>query len=745
MGLQPSRLPPPSVLRRAEQQLQAPVNAALQHVTLRPTGQQLNAAGDFYSPVRPRDALKSSASEFRQHLAISRIKTPTPTPTPRHPLRYDQMKTPDRWRTTAMHSNQEELNESALRRWEEEDALQADRLLEQAAREGDHEALWDDLFYGTKAARAKTSQQLDQPVVYSTSNFPEVLSSSRSTSRDDSCYETEDRFPKSPYPSDYRGMLPSELSTMSISDQTKPSTVLQSDFGSHVVDSDATSPPTSTQTISEMLASMDKAFETQPLAGDLVARGDRNYDGSSGGGDKEQNSNCEAFAGELLMQSALSNAELPRWSVILVAACVLVGSCGFLMEELMSFTGLFSKNAPLSLSRAEQDRMRDRVIALQHELQGFQHSTSEIEVKSQTVLTQLQRHMNKMRLDRERHQDILAGEMQELRRYMLDITHELVEKERESIQTKLKELVKIQVINEVETNDHNTIAPSEDDSNDTVKEIVVEASSIIEAGTETHESVNVRTPGSSIEHVNDEQAIEKQCDVEHNEESTTMLTPHEGKETESSGLLGREQLGATQSDAILKAKQVVTPSILVVKDPKDGIEVVPEVHVDEIYIETTREAVAAHHEGVVKSTTNMTTTPKPARTGMSWDRFLLLVGIMFLVACVVLRVYNIHRRKRWFAERRRRRNQRALLLAQQRARAMADNQDDSDEWDTDCGVEEVSLMTPVRDSEDDEAKSEVHQSPEIDTDFEDDNQREEASNSHESYQAARTEVSDRCL
>ncbi|KAG6622383.1 Phosphatidylinositol-4-phosphate-5-kinase (Pi-PIPK-D2) [Phytophthora cinnamomi] len=52
IGLKPSRIPYPSALpplRRPEEQPKPPLNASVKHVTLRPTGQKLNAAGDFYS------------------------------------------------------------------------------------------------------------------------------------------------------------------------------------------------------------------------------------------------------------------------------------------------------------------------------------------------------------------------------------------------------------------------------------------------------------------------------------------------------------------------------------------------------------------------------------------------------------------------------------------------------------------------------------------------------------------------
>ncbi|KAE9044295.1 hypothetical protein PR002_g2866 [Phytophthora rubi] len=632
IGLKPSRIPYPAPFRRPEEHPKPPAHSSAKDVILRPTGQRLNAAGDFYSPVRPRESpLSSSTSEFRQNLAFLRIKASTPkrlvgAPSPRNQLRYDQMKTPDRWRTTAMHSNQEEFNESALRRWEEEDALQADRLLEKAARDGDSEALWNDLFYGTKAARAKTNQQPEQPVVYSSSSFPEVFSRSRANSHDSSCYETRDDFPKCPHKTDFcdDGMLPSELSTMTMSEQTKPSTTQHSDIGSRVADSDGASPPTSTQTISEMLASMDK------------------------------------------------------------------------------------------------------------------------------------RHMDRMRLDRERHQDMLTGEMQELRRHILGVTHELVERERESIQAQLKEIVEIHVMNELKANDRKAIAGSEADSEE---EAVVKAPVIIEVDTAMHESAAVSTPGTSSDSeparaVNYAQDREKQPDIEPNKEPVVAPARPAVEQSvhvpamQTSVKFNSAQAEATQNYAVLDQEQVVTPPLPIAQELETNrieAEAVPDVDID---LKNAQEIVAtpkqegARHDILVKPTPKASFIAKPPRStsGMSWEGILLLIGIMFLAACVVLRVYNLNRRKRWFEERRKRRNQRALLLAQQRARAMAEHQQDSDEWDdedTDGDVEEVSLMTPVRDSEDDEAKSEVHQSPDIDTD---DNQSEEASYTPpETYQPTTSE------
>ncbi|KAG1686553.1 hypothetical protein DVH05_006455 [Phytophthora capsici] len=661
MHKNPSVLPP---LRRPEGS-KPPPNTPLKNVTLRPTGQKLNAAGDFYSPVRPRES-NSSSSEFRQSLVFSRIKAPTPKQligrtSPKNPFKYDQMKTPDRWRTTAMRSNQEELNESAMKRWEDEDARQADRLLEKAARDGDDEALWNDLFYGTKAARAKTNQLPEQPVVYSASSFPEVFSRSRSNSHD-SVYYQDDSILKS-------NQLANGLPT----GQAKTFTRQQSDAGSRAADSTA---PTSTQTISEMLASMEKS-SIDLVEGDLVAGDDKNYDGSNGG-DKDNFSSNVAASDPLVLQFNLSDVEIPRWSVIMVVICLVLGTGGFFMEELLAFVGLFSSHVPFT--RGEQERMRDRVKALQQDLQGFQLSTSKIEVNSQIALTELRQHMDRMRLDREKHQDILANEMQELRRHILHVTHELVEKERESIQNQLEGLMKVQTVNEMEI-PSNVI--NEVKLEKTQPEI--EAGSKFAVGKSMGDSESIKT---KRQHQIDDAET-------HLELSNTTPTLEQVEPTE----------------AVAGSSHQTNNVHVPIEIPREGDQVlsVAESHIEEI------EIAAVHGENTIShsSTVQKTTSPK---SGMSWDGILLLIGIMFLAACIVLRVYNINRRKKWFEQRRRRRHQRAWLLAQRRARELAEAQDDSDEWDGEKAEER-----PIQDSEDDSKQELELQS----SDCEDNNQSEQ--------------------
>ncbi|KAF1792065.1 Phosphatidylinositol-4-phosphate 5-kinase, N-terminal domain [Phytophthora cactorum] len=675
--LYPSKLPP---LRRPDGS-KPKSNNSIKNVTLRSTGQKLNAAGDFYSPVRPSESsLNSSSSGFRQNLAFSRIKAPTPkrmagataAPSPKNPRTYDQMKTPDRWRTTAMRSNQEEFNESAVKRWEEEDALQADRLLEKAARDGDNEALWNDLFYGTKAARAKTNQLPEQPVVYSTSSFPEVFSRSRSNSRGSSCYE-DDR-PKSPQKTDISdgGMLPSELCTMPTSKQTMISTMQHSDGGSRAADSNA---PTSTQTISEILASMEKSTGVDPVDGDLVAGADKNNDESSG--DRDKFFRGDVSDGRLGVQIGVSpDMEIPRWSVVVVVCCLVVGTSGFFMEELMTLVGLFSRRTLFTLSRGEQERMRNRVSALQQELQGFLLSTSEIEVKSQTALTELRQHMDRMRVDREKYQDMLANEMQELRRHVLHATHELVGKERESIQTQLEEMVKIRVINKENADDRKEIAGADVDSDKKLEETTPEALITVQSDL-SDKAVFESVAESSVDIEHDHKIDDEQVHVESTSADQThkeIVAPDERK-TRSVFPPDKHQMSST----MCKSQVLVD-----VQDTK--FESAPQVLVEEIEVEHVQEAVATSAPVPPQSVTpaskvKVIAKPRRIATGMSLDGILLLVGIMFLAACVVLRVYNLNRRKKWFEERRKRRNQRALRLAQLRARAMTEDRDGSDEWD----------------------------------------------------------------
>ncbi|KAG7398561.1 phosphatidylinositol-4-phosphate 5-kinase-like protein 1 [Phytophthora boehmeriae] len=186
-----------------------------------------------------------------------------------------------------MKSNQDEVDADAMRRWEEEDAAQADRLLEKAARDGDNEGLWNDLFYGTKAARAKKNQQNPlETVVYSTSSFQEEFSQPLNDSYGGACYEDEKNGFIYPHKTEVGDgdMFASDLCTLSTSEHTKPPTSQLSDAELLVTNSSVVSPK---KTVSEMLNSLTQGSGAAESNGDVVSGGDEGYDGSNGG-DKEQ-------------------------------------------------------------------------------------------------------------------------------------------------------------------------------------------------------------------------------------------------------------------------------------------------------------------------------------------------------------------------------------------------------------------------------------------------------------------------
>lgn len=726
---------------------------------LRPTGQKLNASGDFYSPVRPKDPMSLSGAGYstRVNLAISRIKAPSAMnalPSPRTPLRYDQMKTPDRWRSTAMRSNQDEFNASAVRRWEEEDAAQADRLLEKAAREGDDEAMWNDLFYGTKAARARTNQKgPDEPVIYSSSSFPEV----HSQPLDDIL--NRDYKSKSPQKGGVgeKDMLDSDLSTVSTSALTKPPTSQESDNELNTSSPSALSP---WKSVSHMLASLTQALDADDADADRAAGADRDHGDSSDGNDEHSSSADISDIDHTSQVEILPGIWMPRWGVVVVVSCLAIGASGFFMEELM---GLFMTNSPYKLSKVEQDRMNERISVLQQEMSGFQLSTSEIEHRSQQVLDELQQHMDRMRSDREQHQSMLANEMQELRHYIVRTTLELVEKEREMIQARLKETVDVKVIDDgqEEADGDRTIAVEQVDE----KKLPVADSSEL--------PVQLQTDVAEAA-VDDEQTEQNEVTMDidsapaENEvvqpESTAMLdqnhqvpvTPvhedivivdHATEVAESFPQAPSEQSKGKQDNTNLvftsndeELKEMPSPQPLPQENDKDAaesgtivaveslqvVEVVQTADVDSGVVEPlqavevtpTVKSIKLEVDDLVVEDESSIAKALPQQATISLEAALLLIAAVLLGTCVALRVWNVHRRKQWIERRRQRINQRALLRAEQRTKAMAEHLGDG-KWDddeADSSVETVSLMTPPRDSEDDSLSEQLQQMSDIDSD-----------------------------
>lgn len=143
--------------------------------------------------------------------------------------------------------------------------------------------------------------------------------------------------------------------------------------------------------------------------------------------------------------NSLSPAVFPFWSVAFLLSCVVVGVSGFLIEHVMDLLGKFSKSAStLSLSKHEQKQMHTRLEQLQSEIHGFRYTASEIEVHSQRVFAEVKTHLDRMKSEREKHQLVIAREMNDLRAYMLHMMSDMVEQEHELIHTRLKHVAAVE-------------------------------------------------------------------------------------------------------------------------------------------------------------------------------------------------------------------------------------------------------------------------------------------------------------
>ncbi|RMX69627.1 hypothetical protein KXD40_001171 [Peronospora effusa] len=505
------------------------------------------------------------------------------------------------------------------------------------------------------------------------------------------------------------GMLPSELSTMSINEQTNQSITQHGDMEALATDANDYVAPISGQSIAEMLASMENSSQVE-YGGDWKVCDDQHYEVSNGG-DQSQFSVIDSLFARM---EVFFGMKFPWRSMIVIACCLVIGTSGFFIEEVITLLGLFSRRPRFVLSRAEQERIRDRMSVLQLELQGFQLFTSTIEVRSQTVLTELRQYMNMMRLDREKHQDILAKEMQKLRRHIVHVTHELVEQERESLRAQLEDIIKVQVIDIEGVDDNGLIVKATDAENDkqldkTTTGTPIQVEPLLTMQESLHDAI-ASSPASACE-VNGDQFSLTQTEVELSHEPVTkddaavtfVQNPRTVDNEQAQvvcaesghGLVGVPSPSTTGELVNVQHSEIKSESPIFVQ----------EVHVEHpVKVESASLPVLEQSlnkiDDTIASTVEETINVIPSRNafGVSWDERLLLMGIVFLAACVVLRAYNIHRRKRWFEERRARRNRRALRLAQRRARAMAEYRKDRDEWhgdETDGDIEEVSLMTPI--------------------------------------------------
>uniref|UniRef100_M4C5H0 G-protein coupled receptors family 2 profile 2 domain-containing protein n=1 Tax=Hyaloperonospora arabidopsidis (strain Emoy2) TaxID=559515 RepID=M4C5H0_HYAAE len=579
--------------------------------------------------------------------------------------------------------------------------------------------------YDIKEARANVDQLSEPPpgrTMYSTnSSFVDLFSCRNSTSYGTaiSCHENGEQRSQSRVNGAMNGnvMAPNELST----ERAKFSARQHSEVIVPGAGTKRAAVPAGRQSIAEILASLENTSTgTEALDGDVADRDDQNCDGSADG-HRTQLSCGDVSSGDapLSQTEVFSGVHFPRWSLIVVACCCVIGISGFLTEELLVILMLlFSKRIHSSPSRFDHKRMRDRADALQQELRGFQLSIATIETKSQAVLTGLRLLISRMRQDRERHQQMLVNGMQEFRHHISHTAHEIVDRERERIHARLIEVVAPQVSDDEGVDGQNVIAAAAD----------VYSDLCVDEGT-TGEPVQV----IAIDGYPDKE--KHSLPVKNHKISGEQFRLKPAKAKPSHELVPRNEVAVSATEVSVcdhaqdhAGQNVVENELVRVREVSkvmsEGPIPVPESEINDMLPSPIQEVITQRVQGAKPAVLpvsdqdlikiDVVVAPIPdhieaARyaSGKPWDVIFMAVGITVLSACFALRSYNINRRKRWLEERRKRRSQRALRLARQRARAMAARQDDSDEWngdDTD-GMEEVSLMAHTRDIEFDESRA----------------------------------------
>lgn len=326
--------------------------------------------------------------------------------------------------------------------------------------------------------------------------------------------------------------------------------------------------------------------------------------------------------------ASLSPAVFPFWSVAFLLSCVVVGVSGFFIEDVMDLVGRFSKNgSSLSLSKHEQKQMHTRLERLQSEIHGFRYTASEIEVHSQRVFAEVKAHLNRMKSERERHQQMIAREMNDLRGYMLHMMSDMVEQERELIHTRLKH-----------------VAAAEEGRKESAREVEVHVESALQ----------VSEPYA--------------CGV--GKSAATQPVDNQPKPP--------AEQPANQPPVVDEsmAPEIDTPPAVEVPPTENAppsFESVPSALAP---VPTLGAAALSRGEGVML---------------LSWELLLMLAAMSILGGLVGLRVRNINRRKRWFEHRRIQRQIRATLEqervereAEEEEEAEEDEEDDSEELgDTD--------------------------------------------------------------
>lgn len=582
-----------------------------------------------------------------------------------------------RWRSMKPPVTEEKDDLEQRKRQEEADA---DRILEQAAMDsGKRKDLWDNFYIGAKASRAVVQQHETsiRPAVYSTSSFRE------------------------------ESLLQSQSSIGSWGHQEAPRSegarargkVESSGQHSSTQSSDVFGHSSPDNRLNGLRHRLRKGSESAISGASESGQSDRALHEELPGltvqkRDRPEPDGLESTStmlGDGLFDPKRAFDEIfPPWSVVFLASCVAAGVSGFFIEELMEVAGIFFKTMPFSVSRAEQQRLHERLEGLQKELRGFRSAASEIDSHSQKVFEEVRKHLDKLRSERERHQDMVAKEMHELRRYVLQMTYEMVEQERQVIHQRLKETVGVQVAGEVVSPPSSHVKKSGDRENSSIIGQVNSVAAVEHRPADAGANAIVRVTSVPVDN-----AQLKEGATPDNSRNEAILTEEDPTPDR------------TRAETV-HAEEESTPDYVRVEAVLAKIDqIVNGVNlVDELPASVPAPAVVAKSE---------TRSPPRGVLFMSWQATLVLFVMVIFGGYVGLRLRRINRRRKWLEDRRRRRQQQGrhrYFSPSRRAERVPDSEQDrdeqgEDEWEqagSEHSVETVALMTPVNSGgeEDDE-------------------------------------------
>lgn len=572
-----------------------------------------------------------------------------------------------RWRSMKPPLVDDKDGEEQRRRRDEADA---DRMLELAAMDsGKRKDLWDNFYIGAKASH-EALQQTESPVspaVFSSSGFladgvPESQSSVGSWGHQEALPSGNTRVHGKV------GSSTQHSSTQSSGGlgRSPPDSGLRRRYRKNSAVSEV-----SRSCVSESGQS-ERALDEE-LPGLTVRKRGQEV--------PQESTSASALFGDGLFDPKNALGEIfPPWSVVFLASCVAAGVGGFFVEEMMEVAGIFFKTMPFSVSRAEQQRLHERLEGLQKELRGFRSAASEIDSHSHKVFEEVRRHLDKLRSERERHQDMVAKEMHELRRHVLQMTYEMVEQERQAIHQRLEETVGARLADKVISPSPSPVPEAEDQENSSPAPVEQKTIAAV-----AHRSTDA-TDLDPVEHsafARDSTVKPEENGALGNAHVEIMVTREdsmpESAQIESAPVQDSDAPDRIRVDAVLaKIDQIV-----------NGVE-----SVDELPVPIPAPAVAS---------TAQSRSPPRGLLVMSWQATLVLFAMLLLGGYVGLRLRSINRRRKWLDDRRRRR-QRHRYFSPARAAKRAAHSDQSDaeqvedEWEqagSEYSVETVALMTPV--------------------------------------------------